>query len=320
MRLRNPLAGIRRIMTGTEQHTPDHTHDHEHTPTVDERNERRVLLALGITLLFLLTEAIGGLLAGSLVLLADAGHMLVDAAALGLAWFGFRIARRPADPRHSYGYHRFAVLAAFINGIALFFISAGILYEAVQRLLEPSDQILGGLMLAVSIAGLAANIVSLWLLSGGKDSNINMRSAALHVLGDLLGSVAAIAAAIVITLTQWTPIDPILSVLVCVLILGSAWKIVRNAGHILMQGTPADFDAEKMQQQLKQRVPELIEVHQVHVWALTEGKPVLSLHARVQAGVDFPTVLARLKRVLRDDFDLPHSVVQLESAQEQCPD
>lgn len=304
----------------TESASPQPAHGHGHSHGVDESNENRILWALIVTGLFLLAEVVGGFVSGSLVLLADAGHMLVDFLALLLAWIGFRIARMPPDEKRSFGYHRFPVLAAYTNGIALFFITVSISYEAVNRLIDPPEEILGGVLMGVAIAGLVANLVCYLLLTAGRSDNINVRSAALHVLGDLLGSVAAIAAAIIIMLTQWKPIDPILSVVVCLLILNSAWKIVSRAGHILMQGTPFGLDINEVQSQVKEAVPEVEDVHHIHVWELAEGKPIISLHARISKDENASEVLDRIKTTLREHFDLKHSVVQLEEHEVSCPD
>ncbi len=188
-------------------------------------NQRRVGWAALLTGGFMVVEAVGGVLSGSLALLADAGHMLTDAAALALAWLAFRIARRPSDWKRTYGFHRFQVLAAYSNGLTLFFIALAIAYEAFQRLREPAE-VLGGPMLAVAVLGLVVNIAAFLVLHGADRESLNVRGAMLHVLGDLLGSAAAIVAALVILWTGWTPIDPLLSVLVAVLILRSAWFLV----------------------------------------------------------------------------------------------
>ena len=216
-----------------------HGHDHQHATAASAR-------AIGIAALltggFMLVEVVGGILSGSLALIADAGHMLTDFAALAMAWLAFRVARRPADSRRTYGFDRLSVLAAFVNGLALFAITAWIVVEAIERLAEPRP-IEGGLMLAVAVAGLLVNVASFWVLSRGDRANLNLRAALLHVVGDLLGSAGAIVAALVILGTGWTPIDPILSVLVAALILRSAWRVVKESAHILLEGTPANFDA-----------------------------------------------------------------------------
>ncbi len=211
---------------------------------------------------FMGVEVVGGLVSGSLALLADAGHMLTDFAALGLAWFAFRVARRPPDRRRSYGYHRIQVLAAFVNGIVLVAVVGWILVEAVRRLFAPVE-VLGGVMLAVAVGGLLVNIVAFALLHVGDRDNINLRAAAIHVLGDLLGSAAAILAAGVILGTGWMPIDPLLSVLVALLILRSSWLIIRKSAHILLEGTPDWLDVERLRSDLVAGVPGVEDVHHV---------------------------------------------------------
>jgi cobalt-zinc-cadmium efflux system protein len=266
---------------------------------------------------FMAFEAVGGLLAGSLALLADAGHMLTDAAALAFAWLAFRLARRPADAQRSYGYHRFQVLAAFLNGVVLIAIVAWIIFEAVQRLHEPVE-ILGGLMLAVAAVGLAANVVAFVILHGANRDNLNVRGALLHVMGDLLGSAAAIVAAIVIIVTGWTPIDPLLSVLVALLILRSAWALVRHSTHVLLEGTPAEIDVSRLKTTLVGSVPEVDDVHHVHVWSLASGNLVMTLHANVRDDADSAHVLRAIHSICRERFGVTHVTVQIEHG--RCAD
>ena len=196
---------------------------------------------------FMLAEIVGGLFAGSLALLADAGHMLTDFASLSLAWLGFRLTRRPADWRRTYGFDRFAVLVAFVNGIALFAIAAWILTEAVQRLNAPVT-VLGAPMLWIAATGLGVNVLSFFVLRSGDRDNLNIRAAVLHVIGDLLGSVAAVVAALVILTTGWTPIDPLLSIVVALIILRSAWSVVADSSHILLDGSPPDVDSRALRE------------------------------------------------------------------------
>ena len=198
-----------------------HDHGHGHAHNAHAGNERKIAFAAGLTGLFMLAEVVGGVVSGSLARIADAGHMLTDFASLILAWFAFRIARRPADWKRTYGFDRFSVLAAFVNGLSLFAIAAWIVYEAIRRLQQPGE-ILGGLMLWVAVAGLVINILAFVILTRGASDNLNVRAAALHVAGDLFGSVAAIVAALGIIFTGWTPIDPILSMLVVLIILRAA--------------------------------------------------------------------------------------------------
>ena len=287
-----------------------HAHDHSHA------NERRVFLAMWLTGTFMVVEFIGGVFSGSLALIADAGHMLTDTGALMLAWVATRLARKPADIARSYGYGRAETLAAFTNGIVMLGLVGWILFEAATRILEPRE-ILAGPMLAVAIAGLAVNIVALKLLHGG-DGNLNMRGAALHVMGDLLGSVAAIAAALTILYTGFTAIDPILSVLVALLILRSAASIIREAAHILMEGAPEDAHGSDIAGDLMAEVPGLADVHHVHAWSLSPERKMATLHARLAPDTDAGTALTAIKTRLAEKFGIGHATVQIEAA--DCPD
>lgn len=260
---------------------------------------------------FMVVEAIGGLLTGSLALLADAGHMATDTAALFLAWLGFVAGRRGADPKRSYGYRRYEVLAAWVNGVVLIALTVWIAVEAVRRLWEPQPvQGLG--MLLIAAGGLAVNLLALRILRHGDHDNLNLRAAALHVMGDLLGSIGAMGAAVVILLTGWTPIDPILSVLVAALILRSAWLLVKQSTHILLEGTPEGLDVEAMSRELEAELPALADIHHVHAWSLTTGTPLITFHARLTPGADDEALLRELKAVLRARYGLAHSVIQLE--------
>ena len=266
---------------------------------------------------FMVVEVAGGLLAGSLALLADAGHMLTDTAALGFAWMAFRLARRPPDPQRSYGYHRFQILAAFLNGVILIAIVAWIAYEAVQRLNQPVE-ILGGLMLAVACVGLVVNLVAFAILHAGNRDNLNVRGALLHVLGDILGSLAAIVAAAVIITTGWTPIDPLLSVLVALLILRSAWMLVRQSTHVLLEGTPAEVDVSRLKSELVETLADVHDVHHVHVWTLASGKLVMTMHVHVRDGADGQQILRAIHSICRERFGVTHITVQIECG--QCAD
>jgi cobalt-zinc-cadmium efflux system protein len=286
-------------------------HGHPHHHAAD--GERRILGVLVLTAVFTVVQAVGGWLSGSLALIADAGHMLSDVAALGLAWAAFRVARRPSDAKRSYGYHRLQIIAAFANGLALFAIAAWIMVEAVHRLREPVP-VLGGPMLAVAAAGLAVNLIAFYVLRTGDHTNLNVRAALLHVLGDLLGSVAAIGAAIVILATGWTPIDPILSVLLTLLILRGAWDVTRRAGHVLMEGTPDGFDAAALRADLVAAVPGVTDVHHVHAWMLTTERPLVTLHVCLAPSADAHAALGAIKARLKDRFGIAHSTVQIDPA------
>lgn len=283
-----------------------HGHAHGH-----DASEGRVGLAALVTGLFMVVEFAGGLISGSLALIADAGHMLTDFAGLTLAWLGFRVARRPADSKRSYGYGRFGVLVAYTNGLALFAIAGWIVVEAVHRIQSPTE-ILGGVMLGVAVAGLAVNILAFWLLHGGDLNNLNVRAARLHVLGDLLGSLAALAAALIILATGWTLIDPLLSVLVSVLILGSAFRIVRDSGHILLEGTPAGLDPVRIAEDLKTAVPGVTDVHHIHAWSIAQDRPMITLNARVDGSRPAGEITAAIKDRLKHEFAVGHATVELE--------
>lgn len=298
-------------------HAHDDGHDHEeghsHSHGVTGDSERRVFVVMLLTGGFMLAEVAGGVLSGSLALLADAGHMLTDFAALALAWLAFRLTRRPADAQRSYGWYRFEVLAAFVNGLALFVIAGFIAFEALHRLSAPVP-VLGGPMLAIAGLGLVVNVAAFWILhrgAGGESENLNLRGAMVHVMGDLLGSVAAIAAAAVILWTGWYPIDPILSVLVVLLILRSAWIVVRESGHILLEGTPTGVDAARIGAALRS-VPGVTDVHHVHAWSLTGERKLLTLHAVVEDDADHTATLSAIDRVLRERFGINHATVQIE--------
>ncbi|MEX6508790.1 cation diffusion facilitator family transporter [Jiella sp. M17.18] len=288
-----------------------HSHSHGFGGHAHGANETRMAIAAGLTGVFMLAEVIGGLFSGSLALLADAGHMLTDFAALGLGWFAFRLSRRPSDAERTYGYDRFEVLVAFVNGLVLFLIAAFIVYEAVERLMSPS-RVLGGTMLAIAIGGLVVNIAVFFVLHGGDRENLNVRGAVLHVLGDLLGSVAAIAAAVVILFTGWFPIDPILSVLVSVIILVSAYRLVRDAGHVLLEGTPGDVESADIAPHLVGAVEGLREVHHVHTWAITPQRRMATLHACIEETTDGTIVTRAIKKELQERFSIGHATVEIE--------
>jgi cobalt-zinc-cadmium efflux system protein len=290
----------------------DHSgHDHDHAPTVTRDNERKVLLSFALIFTFMIVEVVGGLISGSLALLADAGHMLTDAAALGLAYLAFRFGRRLADSRRTFGYLRFEVVAGFINAITLFAIVAWIVYEAWQRFQEPSA-VLAGPMLAVAVTGLLVNVLVFWILTRGDAEHVNIKGAALHVMGDLLGSVGAVAAAIVISLTGWTPIDPILSVVVSLLILGSAWKLLGKSLHILLEGAPDDAAPDAIIKRAKAVVPGVAEISHVHVWSITSGRTLATLHVRPEADEDARTVVQAVERLLKTEFNIEHPTIAVD--------
>ena len=288
---------------------------HAHTTS---SNMRRVIFALVLTGTFMFVEVVGGILSGSLALLADAGHMLTDTMALALAAVAFHVSKRPADAKRSFGYHRFQILAAFVNGLSLLVIVAWILFEAVVRFIDPPD-VLGETMLVIAAIGLLVNLASFVVLHGGDRENLNIRGAALHVAGDLLGSVAAIVAAVVIIYTGWMAIDPILSVAVAMLILRSAWVLVRRSAHVLLEGSPEWFDSSAMQENLVASFSEVCDVHHVHVWGLTPQELMLTMHVQVTEQTEDRTeVVRRIKKMLKRDYGIGHSTVEIET--DDCAD
>jgi len=296
------------MLAGAMAHAHAHSHTHSHA---HGSNEKRLAIAAAITGLFMVAEVVGGAISGSLALIADAGHMLTDFASLALAWFAFRLSRRPADWKRTYGFDRFQVIVAFANGIALFMVCGWIAYEAVDRLMQPVA-VLGPVMAAVAAAGLVVNIVAFLVLHGADRENLNIRGAALHVLGDLLGSVAALIAAAVIMLTGWTPIDPILSVFVAALLLRSAWRVTSESGHILLEGAPPHLDVTEIPDDLTGNIDGVEEVHHLHAWSITQERGMLTLHARIADDLSAVDAIARIKARLHERFGIDHATVEIE--------
>ena len=286
------------------------TQDHDHGG--GERNLTRVLIALVLTGTFMVVEVIGGILSGSLALLADAGHMLTDTMALALAAAAFHVSKRPAAGSLTYGYQRFQILAAFVNGLSLLAIVGWILYEAIHRFITPRD-VLGETMLVVAAAGLLVNVISFAVLHTGDQENLNIRGAALHVAGDLLGSIAAIVAAVIIIYTGWTLIDPILSVAVAFLILRSAWVLVKRSAHVLLEGAPDWLDVAEMEGRVVAQVPGVQGIHHVHVWGLTPQQLMLTMHLSLEGEVDSQSGVVRdVKAFLKSEYGIGHSTIEVE--------
>ncbi|RLM21127.1 zinc transporter ZitB [Brenneria alni] len=281
-----------------------HTH-------AESGNSKRLLAAFIITTTFMVAEVIGGLLSGSLALIADAGHMLTDAAALFVALLAVRFAQRKPTVHHTFGYLRLTTLAAFVNALTLVAITAFIFWEAIQRFYAPQP-VASVPMLIIAVAGLLANIAAFWLLHHGSgEKNINVRAAALHVLGDLLGSVGAIIAALIIMFTNWTPIDPILSVLVSCLVLRSAWALMKESIHELLEGTPNQISIDALKKDLRINIPEVRNIHHVHLWQVGE-KPLMTLHAQVIPPHDHDALLKRIQEYLLENYQIGHATIQME--------
>lgn len=293
----------------------DHSgHSHAASPA------RTVALALALTGGFLVVEAIAGWLTGSLALLADAGHMLTDVAALALSLAAIYLAARPATHSRTFGYKRVEILAAAINGLALIVIAVVITWEAVSRIREPAE-VQGVPMLVVAVLGLGVNLLAMRLLAAGRRESLNLRGAYLHIIGDMLGSAGAIVAAIVILLTGWRQADPIISVLVALLIVFSAWRLLRESIDVLLESTPAGIDVGEMEAGMAQ-IPGVQCVHDVHVWTVTSGFPAMSAHVSIADNADYNAVMVAAHALLRERYGIPHATLQLEtpSLEAQLPD
>ena len=313
---RQSADGAPGAVAGTHVHAHDpaggaaHAHAHDHGPL--HRHDvatRRLGTALAITALFLVIEVVGGWLSNSLALLADAGHMLTDVGALALSLFVAWFSRQPATPQKTFGYLRWEILAALINGAVLLMASGFIMYESLLRLRAP-EPVAGGLMLVVASAGLLVNAVSAWLLHGSADHSINIRGAYLHVLSDLLGSVAAIVAAVLVRQFGWLIADPIASLLMTVLIVTGAWRLVKEAVNVLLEATPAHIELETLRGAMT-GVRGVRDVHDLHVWTLTSGVVAMSAHAVAPAPGEHQRVLEELHEAVTR-FGIHHATIQLE--------
>ena len=273
----------------------------------------RLRLVLLVTALFMVVEAVAGWVSGALALLADAGHMLTDVGALALSLFTAMLARRPTDSRRTYGYLRWEILAALVNGALLFGIAAWVVVEALGRIRSPQP-VETGIFLTVAALGLVVNLGSLWLLHGVRHGSLNVRGAYLHVLGDALGSVGALGAAAIIALTGWTIADPLVSILLSILILFGAWRLLRESTDILLEAVPRHISLEEVRGQML-GVAGVSAVHDLHVWTVTSGVVAMSGHAVVPDLPSHPEALARLKQVLAG-LGIGHATIQLEVADE----
>jgi cobalt-zinc-cadmium efflux system protein len=295
-----------------------HHHAHPGAPHGARGTRRRLLIAAILTCGMMIAEAAGGLLAGSLALLADAGHMLTDAVALILAYVAQRVSDRPGNRWMTYGFERLQILIAYTNGLTVVLIALWIVVEAADRLLVPTP-VLGGAMFVVAALGLAVNGVVFLVLHGGDRQSLNLRGAVLHVVGDLLGSVATIAAASIILTTGWTAADPLLSVLVALILLRSAWRLIRESGLILLEGAPPHINRNDVANDLVGNVAGISDVHHMHVWSLDGRRLMATLHVRLAAGADAETSIGAIKARLREEHGIGHATVEIETGT-ACPD
>ncbi|MGH7662831.1 MAG: cation diffusion facilitator family transporter [Gemmatimonadaceae bacterium] len=284
----------------------DHDHDGSHAHGDSIRGLR---IALILTAVFLLAEIAGGIISNSLALLADAGHMLTDVAALALSLFVAWFSHRPRTAAKTYGYLRWEILAAFLNGATLLLVSVWIMWEAVARLQNP-EPVAGGVMLAVAAAGLLVNLAAAWILHPAAGTTLNLRGAYLHVLGDLLGSVATVVAAILVRGTGWIAADPVASILVTVIVVRSAWALVRESVDVLLESTPAHVPLDAVRAQLG-AIPGIESVHDLHVWSVGTGMVAMSVHAIVREPERQQHVLQHVHDAMRL-FGIQHVTVQLE--------
>lgn len=298
-------------------HAHPHGHAHGHAHGRQGADSRRLLtLALLLTLGYALVEAVGGWISGSLALLSDAGHMLADSSALGLAAMAAWVARRPPSARHSYGFGRFETLAALFNALLMVVLVVAISTAAVSRLLDPPP-VQGGIVTGIALIGLFVNIAAAWLLMGGR-ANVNVRAALLHVFGDLLGSVAALISGVVIMATAWNPIDPILALFVVVLILFSSLRLLREVVSTLLEGVPGHLDLDDVGNAMA-TVDGVISVHDLHIWSLSAETTALSAHVVLPRIDGWEGVLVRLRGMLAERFGIDHVTLQPEPLETLVP-
>jgi cobalt-zinc-cadmium efflux system protein len=291
--------------------TPGHGHGHGHGDhrLAHDAGARRLLIALVILGSFTVVEAVGGYLANSIALLAEAAHMLADSASLAVAVVAIRWGRRPPDGRRTYGHRRYQPLAAFMNGQALLLLTVWVVYEACRRLMS-LPHIDGRWMLAIALIGGIANLAAFMALSGAR--SLNERGARAHVLSDLLGSGAATLAALLILIKGWTAVDPLLSLLVSALILRSAWALTRESADVLLQSVPPGFDVKHIEAELIGHVPGLVDIHDIHVWSMTGERPTITLHACLALGAPGYGVPKLIHERLRERLHVEHTTVQIE--------
>jgi cobalt-zinc-cadmium efflux system protein len=296
-------------MNRHQHHQHGHAHEHRHVDGGRRSSGRSLGISVAATLGYALVELIGGLASGSLALISDAGHMFTDAGALALGWLAARIATRPPTGRHSYGYQRAEVVGALLNALFMLAVVAAVSVEAIERFRQPQP-VAGGLVMLIAGVGLVVNMAVAWVLHSGEQS-FNTRGALLHVMGDLLGSIGALLAGTVIYFTGWTPIDPLLSLLISGLILASSIVLIRDTLHVFMEGVPAHLDLEEIRRSLVQE-PGVLQLHDLHVWTLSSNVYSLSAHVRLRDMREWPQVLRRCERALADRFGITHVTLQPE--------
>jgi cobalt-zinc-cadmium efflux system protein len=295
-------------------HIHGHGHGHHHHHST---NKKALFWSFLLISSFMVVEVIGGVMTNSLALLSDAGHMLSDAVALGLSFFALKLGEKQVTKNKTYGFKRFEIIAAALNGITLILIALYIFVEAYHRFLAPPSVQSSGMLVIASI-GLIVNIVAAMILMKGDKENLNVRSALLHVIGDMLGSFGAIIAAILIMVFGWGWADPLASVIVATLVLISGYRVTKDSFHILMEGAPTQLDMDKVKAALL-KIPAVNELHDLHIWTITSGYPVLSCHLTITEIGNHDDVLKRAQKLLHDDFGIEHSTIQVERVEKGCP-
>jgi len=290
---------------------PAHAHGDSST------SERRLWIALALTAMFLVVEVVASLLTGSLALLSDAGHMATDVAALAIALLAIRLGRRPADSKRSFGYRRLEILAAALNAAGLFLVAGYVLYEAVRRFGSPQVLDSTGMMIVAAI-GLVVNAFAMKLLSGGHEESLNVRGAYLEVWADFLGSVAVLIGAALIAITGAVWIDPIVAILIALWVLPRGWQLLKSALHVLLEGTPEGVDPDAVKQTLL-TVRGVRDVHDLHVWSVTTGVPLLSAHLQIEDMADWNTILADVREALGTHHRIHHATLQPETSESCAP-
>lgn len=307
---------------GIHLHLPGHSHSHgrsdghsqaparESIDASRRRSQRLLFTVLALTFVYMIAEVVGGYLANSLALISDAGHMFTDVAALALSLLAVRFASRPATARKTYGFYRLEILAALANGVTLIVLSILICIEAYHRLMEPED-VEGVTLISVSAGGLAVNIVCAWMLSSEHQHNLNVRGAFLHVMGDLLGSLAALGAGALIIWKGWRWADPLFSFAISGLIIFSSWRLVAESVNVLLEGTPSHISADAVEQAIRS-ASGVRDVHDLHIWAITSNRYAVTAHVVVDDAGQSYRVLKELRALLAERFDLTHSTIQIE--------
>jgi len=297
-----------------QDHAPDQSHQPAHRSSHHDHargaSQRTLLIVLALTFGYMIAEAVGGYLANSLALMSDAGHMLTDVAALALSLFAVRFASRPATPRKTYGFYRLEILAALVNGVTLIALSLVICVEAYHRLRAP-EEVKGWTLVWISVGGLAVNLISAWLLSRSHQESLNVRGAFLHVIGDLLGSVAAISAGVLIIWRGWRWADPLFSVAISGLIIYNSWRLVTDAVNILLEGTPSHINPAAVEEAIG-AVTGARAVHDLHIWTITSGRHAVTAHVVINDASESYRILREVRELLAERFALAHSTIQIE--------